>query len=100
MNHSPQGPEYRISRSPPRPWAACYPLSIPSYRRTAERGKTELTLESGQMLGHYRLVESVGEGGMGLVWKALDTKLNSHLSWRWELESDGELNDAQQFLLP
>jgi len=39
-----------------------------------------LTLESGQMLGHYRLVESVGEGGMGLVWKALDTKLNRHVA--------------------
>jgi serine/threonine protein kinase len=39
-----------------------------------------MTLEAGKVLSHYRLVEQIGEGGMGVVWKALDTDLNRHVA--------------------
>ncbi len=35
-----------------------------------------MKLEAGQHLLHYRLVEQIGQGGMGVVWKAVDTTLD------------------------
>ncbi len=33
-------------------------------------------MQAGQRLQHYRLVEQIGVGGMGVVWKAEDTRLD------------------------
>jgi serine/threonine-protein kinase len=35
-----------------------------------------MAIEAGQQLLHYRLIEKIGEGGMGAVWRATDTSLN------------------------
>ena len=39
-----------------------------------------MAITPGQQLLHYRLIEKVGEGGMGVVWKALDTTLDREIA--------------------
>ena len=39
-----------------------------------------MPVHAGQMFAQCRLVQQIGAGGMGVVWKALDTSLNRHVA--------------------
>jgi TolB-like protein/Flp pilus assembly protein TadD len=53
-----------------------------------------MPLEAGQQLARYRLIEKIGEGGMGVVWRALDTGLGREIALK--TLPDGLAHDARR----
>ena len=58
-------------------------VDVPAYQAAAEMLVEEVELKAGQMVGHYRILSLLGEGGMGRVYLAEDTKLHRKVSLKF-----------------
>ncbi len=71
-----------------RAGSSCVPTAAPDPRDV-----------EGAPFGRYRLIEEVGRGGMGVVWKAWDTRLKRIVALKQILSEDWASPDARERFL-
>jgi serine/threonine protein kinase len=55
-------------------------LDVAAHALAQKAGPGSKTSFTGQTILHYRVLEKIGEGGLGIVYKALDTHLQRHVA--------------------
>jgi eukaryotic-like serine/threonine-protein kinase len=88
-------PSGRKAAGGPTPRSPADATSEPQTRRMADR------FEAGSMLGRYTIEGSIGEGGMGVVYRARDGRLGRKVALKVLLSDEGDpesIERAKRFL--